>query len=122
MLTELIPDLLQLGYQVEPFGLNTFVIQGTPADLEEGNEKAALEHLMEQYKHFSSDVKFSKREKLIRSLAWQHSVKAGRYLNIKEMRKLVEDLLICAQPNTTPAGTPTYVEFKGSYLQKLFNA
>ncbi|MDH7463233.1 DNA mismatch repair endonuclease MutL [Chitinophagaceae bacterium 26-R-25] len=122
MLNELIPDLLQLGYQVEPFGLNTFVIQGTPADLEEGNEKAALEHLMEQYKHFSSDVKFSKREKLIRSLAWQHSVKAGRYLNIKEMRKLVEDLLVCAQPNTTPGGTPTFVEFKGSYLQKLFNA
>lgn len=122
MLNELIPDLLQLGYQVEPFGLNTFVIQGTPADLEEGNEKAAIEHLMEQYKHFSSDVKFSKREKLIRSMAWQHSVKAGRYLNIKEMRKLVEDLLVCAQPNTTPGGTPTFVEFKGSYLQKLFNA
>jgi DNA mismatch repair protein MutL len=121
LLNELIPDLLQLGYQVEPFGLNTFVIQGTPADLEEGNEKAAIEHLMEQYKHFSNDVKFSKREKLIRSMAWQHSVKAGRYLNVKEMRKLVEDLLVCAQPNTTPGGTPTYVEFKGGYLQKLFN-
>ncbi len=120
MLTELIPDLLQLGYQVEPFGLNTFVIQGTPADLEDGNEKSAIEHLIEQYKHFSSEVKFSKREKLIRSMASQHAIKPGKRLTPAEMRRLTEDLLVCAQPNTTPAGTPTYVEFKGSYLQKMF--
>ena len=39
-----------------------------------------MEKLLEQYKHFSSDVKFSKREKLIRSLAWQHAIKAGSSL------------------------------------------
>ncbi|RYG01452.1 MAG: DNA mismatch repair endonuclease MutL, partial [Chitinophagaceae bacterium] len=42
LLQELIPDLNQLGYIVEPFGKDTFVIQGTPADVEEGNEKAAI--------------------------------------------------------------------------------
>jgi DNA mismatch repair protein MutL len=68
LLEELMTDLHQLGYMIEPFGKNTFVIQGTPADVEQGNEKAVIEKLLEQYKHFS-DLKFTKREKLIRSLA-----------------------------------------------------
>ncbi len=69
LLQELLADLAQLGFLVEPFGKNSFVIQGTPADLPQGNEKACIESLIEQVKHFSSDIKFSKREKLIRSMA-----------------------------------------------------
>lgn len=120
MLSELIGDLKQLGYLIEPFGNNAFVIQGTPADVEQGNEKAAIESLLEQYKHFTSEVKFSKREKLIRSLAWQQSVKPGKVLSHKEMENLITDLWNCAQPNVTPNGNPTYMEFKEDYLNKLF--
>ena len=36
LLNELLPDINQLGYLLEPFGLNTFVIQGTPADTGQG--------------------------------------------------------------------------------------
>lgn len=120
MLNEIIPDLHQLGYHVEPFGKNTFVIQGTPADVEQGNESFAIELLLEQIKHFSSDVKFSKREKLIRSLAQQHSVKAGKPLTQKEMKHLVDDLFQCNQPNVTALGNPTYTELKKEELEKLF--
>src|ERR1044072_1981058 len=67
LLQELTADLNQLGYQIEPFGNNAFVVQGTPADVSTGNEKLAIENLLEQYKHFTSDLKFSRREKLIRS-------------------------------------------------------
>ncbi|HWH63467.1 MAG TPA: DNA mismatch repair endonuclease MutL, partial [Ginsengibacter sp.] len=74
LMNELLADLNLLGYQVEPFGNNTFVIQGSPADVKDGNEKVALEKMLEQYKHFSMDVSFSKREKLLRSMAWQQSV------------------------------------------------
>ena len=69
--------LLQLGYLVEPFGKDTFVIQGSPADLDQGNEKMVIENLLEQFKHFSNELKFSKREKLIRSLAQQQAIKSG---------------------------------------------
>jgi DNA mismatch repair protein MutL len=58
LLQELTADLNQLGYHIEPFGNNAFVIQGTPADVSTGNEKLAIENLLEQYKHFSSDLKF----------------------------------------------------------------
>jgi len=120
LLNELLDDLQLLGYLVEPFGNNTFVIQGSPADVVQGNEKATLEKMLDQYKHFSNDLKFNKREKLLRSMAWQQSVKAGTSLDQKEMESLINDLFECETPNCTPNGKPSYLEFKKEELDKLF--
>jgi DNA mismatch repair protein MutL len=120
LLEELMNDLHQLGYIVEPFGKDTFIIQGTPADLAQGDEKMVIERLLEQYKHFSTDLKFSKREKLIRSLAKQQAIKPGQQLTEKEMDALVTGLFRCAQSNSAPDGKPTYFEFKLEQLQKMF--
>ena len=120
LINDLIHDLYLLGYQVEPFGKNTFVIQGSPADVPYGNEKASLERMLEQYKHFSMDVSFTKREKLLRSMAWQQSVKAGTVLAAKEVASLVEDLFACEICNTTPNGKPVFLEFKKDELDKMF--
>ncbi len=120
LLAELLPDLHCLGYELEPFGKNSFVIQGTPAGLETGNDKLILEKMLEQYKHFSNDLKFSKREKLLRSLALQQSIKAGTPLTLKEMQALLTDLFACQLPNSTPNGKPTYMQFKKEELDKLF--
>ena len=120
LLNELLNDLLLLGYLVEPFGNNTYIIQGSPVDVVEGNEKVAIEKMLEQYKHFSSDLKFSKREKLLRSMAWQQSIKTGTSLSQKEMKALCDDLFDCETPNTTANGKPTYLEFKKDELDKMF--
>lgn len=120
LLNELLPDLNILGYQVEPFGKNSFVIQGSPADVPDGNEKDSLEKILEQYKHFNMDMTFSRREKLLRSMAWQQSIKAGTSLSEKEMKSLVEDLFNCTINNTTPTGKPVFLEFKKDELNKMF--
>jgi len=120
LLTELLPELHALGYEVEPFGKDSFVIQGTPADIPQGNEKHSIELLIEQFKHFSSDIKFSKREKLVRCLSRQQAIKAGQPLQQQEMHQLVEDLFKCNATNVTPTGSPTYIEFKEDYLDRMF--
>ena len=120
LLADILPDLLEIGYQIEPFGSNTFVIQGTPADVLQGNEKHSIELLIEQFKHFSSDIKFSKREKLIRCMSRQQAIKAGQALTQKEMQRLAEELFECNTPNITVTGSPTYLEFKEDYLDKMF--
>jgi DNA mismatch repair protein MutL len=120
LLNELISDLLQMGYTIEPFGKTAFVIQGTPADIEQGNEKVILEKILEQYKHFSSEIKLSKREMLLRTVAWQQAIKPGVSLSEKEMQNLINDLFQCQQPNSSPSGKPTYLEFKKDQLEKMF--
>lgn len=120
LLTELLPELQTIGYQIEPFGQNSFVIQGTPADVIAGDEKHAVEMLIEQFKHFSSEVKFSKREQLIRCMAKQQSIKTGKQLDQKEMTQLITSLFACSSPNLSPNGSPTYLEFKEDYLDRMF--
>ena len=120
LLSELLPDLQPLGYVIEPFGKDSFIIQGTPADTGQGDEKSSLENLLDQYKHFTSEIRFSRREKLIRTMARQQAVKAGAVLDEKEMRSLVDELFACTQHNITPGGDPTFIEFKKDYVEKLF--
>jgi DNA mismatch repair protein MutL len=120
LLNELLPDLHQMGYTIEPFGKTAFVIQGTPADFEAGNEKMILEKILEQYKFFSSEIKLSKREMLLRTVAWQQAVKVGVSLSEKEMQNLINDLFQCQQPNASPSGKSTYLEFKRDQLDKMF--
>ena len=120
ILEELLPDLKELGYQLEPFGKNTFVIQGTPADMAHGNDKAAIENMLEQFKHFSHDLKYSRREKLLRSMALQQSIKAGVALSPAEMKNLAESLFQCQVPNSTPNGKPTYMHYRKNELDKMF--
>jgi len=76
--------------------------------------------MLEQYKNFTSEIRFSRRERLIRTLARQHAVKTGTILDEKEMRTLVDDLFACKQYNVTPGGDPTFIEFKKDYVEKLF--
>lgn len=120
LLQDLLPDLLAIGYQVEPFGHHSFVIQGIPADITPGNEKNSIELLIEQFKHFSSDLKFSKREQLVRCIARQQAIKAGQALTQKEMFALLEELFATGTPHVTPTGSPTYLEFKEDYLDRMF--
>lgn len=120
LLQELLPDLQLIGYQIEENEEHQFVIQGTPADIIVGNEKHAIEMLIEQFKHFNSDISFSKREKLVRCMAKQQSIKTGLSLDQKEMANLVNALFECNSPNITPTGNPTFIEYKGSYLEQLF--
>ena len=120
LLSDLLPDLAAIGYEVEMSGNNHFLIQGIPADVTAGNEKDSIELLIEQFKHFSSDISFSKREKLVRCMSRQQAIKSGQTLSQKEMLALIEDLFTCGSPNVTPTGSQTYLEFKEDYLDRMF--
>jgi DNA mismatch repair protein MutL len=110
--------LHELGYEVESFGKDSFVIQEHPLILNKAM-KNTIENLLEQFKHFSSDLNFQ-TQKLIRSLTWQHAVKAGTSLG-QEMKSLIEDLFNCAQPNMSAGGNPTYMSLDEGLSEKLFS-
>jgi DNA mismatch repair protein MutL len=120
LLQELLPDLELLGYKIESFGKHSFIIQGVPADVLQGNEKHSVELLIEQFKHFSSELNFSRRQKLIHCMARQQSIKAGQSLTDKEMKALLSKLFTCEIPSVSPNGNPVFVEFNDDQLLKMF--
>jgi DNA mismatch repair protein MutL len=120
LMQALVEDLRVLGYLVEPFGKDSFVIQATPSGFEQGSETADLEALLESYKHFNPELKCPPREKLIRSLAARKALRAGKTLSEREMRGLVHNLAACRQSNLSVSGQPTYAVLRKEALERMF--
>ncbi|MBW8686176.1 DNA mismatch repair endonuclease MutL [Chitinophaga rhizophila] len=120
LIMEMLPDLQILGYDLEPFGKGTFVVRGTPADIQSGNEQASIEGLLEQFKNYSHELKVPRREQLIRSMARNNAIPLGKSLSTREMQNIIDELFACAMPNSAPGGKYTYISFKLTDLAKMF--
>jgi DNA mismatch repair protein MutL len=120
LLQSILPDLLHLGYQLEPFGNNTFVVQGSPADHPTENNQSVIEMILEDVKDASSKLHQSYKEKISKSLARKHGIRVGTKLTEKEMLELIDLLSICNQPKIHFDGKPIYVEVKNDYLSGVF--
>lgn len=110
LLQQVIPDLHLLGYEIEEFGQHTFIIQGVAADVKMGNEKASIERIIDDLKHFASEIKLDKREKLIRTLASQKAISESQKLTELEMKELFQKLFLCEQPQLSPSGKKVFAK------------
>ncbi len=121
LLLGMLPDLLELGYEVEEFGKNSFILQGIPADVKQGNEISSIEKILEAFKHASSDVRLDKRERLIRTLAMQRAIQHGKKLSEREMERLMQDLFVCEQPQLSPTGKKIFAKLSSHDIDVLIN-
>ncbi|MFN5422660.1 MAG: DNA mismatch repair endonuclease MutL [bacterium] len=117
---QLLPDLLKMGYQLEPFGPNTYLLQGSPADYPSDNDLSVIEMIIEDVKDASSSLHRSYQEKISKTLARKHAIKAGKKLTADEMIDLVHKLSKCKQSSTHFDGKPLFVEVKKDYLNGVF--
>ena len=120
IIRELLPALQHLGFDMSEFGKNSFVLNGTPQDVEQGKEQQVIEQMIEQYKNNSSQVKLSVRENLARSAAKNLAMPAGKILAPRVMKNMVEDLFACSNPYQSPEGKPTLVLISEEELEEKF--
>lgn len=114
-------ELNSLGFAITEFGKETILIQGVPADIHVTNEKALFEGLLEQFKHFKSELSLDNRENLARSLAKKSATKKGARLDSKEMETLVGQLFACQNPNYGLGGNKTFVKLDIHKIHSFFN-
>ena len=120
ILLEILPEINNLGFDIQEFGKNSFVIHGFPADVLQGDERRMVEELIEQYKMNSSVTRLSKRESLAKSLAYSSAIKAGKVLSVEEMKALIDELFACQNPYTAPNGRFTFITINNDELEKRF--
>lgn len=120
ILLDILPEINNLGFDIQEFGRNSFVIHGFPADIIQGDEKKMVEELIEQYKMNSSVTRLSKRETLAKSLAYSSAIKAGKVLSVEEMKTLIDELFACQNPYTAPNGRFTFITINNDELEKRF--
>lgn len=120
ILIEILPEINNLGFDIQEFGKNSFVIHGFPADILQGDEKKMIEELIEQFKMNSQVTKLTKRENLAKSIAYSSSIKAGKHLGVEEMKTLIDELFACENPHTAPNGRFTFITISLDELEKRF--
>jgi DNA mismatch repair protein MutL len=121
LIQDLLPHIEQLGFQVRPFGKNTLVVEGVPADIGSGLiETNVIEQLLETYKNYQSVDRLSKRESLARSLARNAAIKSGTVLNRESMIELIDQLFACESPNVSLSGKPIIITFTLKELMEKF--
>jgi DNA mismatch repair protein MutL len=120
IVTALLEDFNALGFDLRSFGNNTYVVHGIPAGTEEKGCVELLEGVLETYKMNEQELHLAPRENMARSMAKQAGIKAGRQMNILEMRALVDELFACEMPSHAPDGKPAFINFPIDELDRRF--
>lgn len=121
LLTDILPELNTLGYDLAIFGQNTFVIHSKPADIADvDSEQNAIERLIEQYKLHGAEPQNDRHSRIAQTLARHHAIKAGRKLSKPEMQNLLDQLFACETPFVAPNGKPTFIKYQLNDIEKQF--
>lgn len=120
IISELIPDIRLLGFDIREFGKNTFIVEGIPTDLQFRGESPIFEEILNHFKENLSMGSINQRENLARSLSKKAAIKPGRYLSNEEMRLLIDQLFACESPLYSPSHKPTYITLSLSDIKKKF--
>lgn len=110
----------QLGFQVEPFGLNTYLVRSIPALLSGLEPAAALRALVEDFEEDESPLAGEAEAKIIARVCKRAAIKAGQSLSIEEQNRLLADLEACESPRTCPHGRPTMIHLSVDLLERQF--
>lgn len=110
-----------LGFKVEEFGINSYIIKEHPTWLLKGYEEEAIKKIIDLIVHFEKDFTIEKfNEAMATMLSCKLSIKANQNITLEEMENLINDLRKCKNPFNCPHGRPTLIFYSNSELEKLF--
>ncbi|MEZ4958525.1 MAG: DNA mismatch repair endonuclease MutL [Saprospiraceae bacterium] len=121
ILSDILPQVNLLGFDIQEFGKDTFIIHGIPSDMAAGkNEVKLIESLINLYKQ-NLELSLDIRDNIARSMARSASTKGGQPLTTLEMQELIDQLFACAMPFKSPAGRSCFLTFDLEELEERFN-
>jgi DNA mismatch repair protein MutL len=119
LLNEVLADLARIGFDIHPFGHNTFVIQGVPSGLPAGEEKYVLDEVVDHLKHEAPDTADKRSEQILAHMARRLSKNKHAIMQPEGQQALIDELFACSQPEYTPAGKKVFVLMKMEELEGM---
>jgi DNA mismatch repair protein MutL len=120
LLEEHLELLRELGFEIEGFGQNTFVVRGLPALVSGTEPGAAVRAVVEDLEVDETPLEKDLEEKIIARVCKKAAVKAGQVLDPEEQQALLRDLEACRSPRTCPHGRPTMIHLSVDLLERKF--
>jgi DNA mismatch repair protein MutL len=116
-----IPELEEMGLEVERFGPRAILVRATPAVLGNGDVRGLIKDLGDELGAFDSALSLKERIDLVAAtMACHGSVRAGRLLSVAEMNALLREMEVTPHSGQCNHGRPTWVKLAHGDIEKLF--
>lgn len=112
-------DLARLGFDIDDFGNNTFIVRGIPTYMDRGEAEIFLHTYIEDTESRSDRGNTTVIDKLIMR-SCKAAVKGNNKLSTMEIEELIEQLSNCVNPFSCPHGRPTFIRFTLSEISRAF--
>ena len=119
----------KLGFDIESFGENSFVIRSVPSILSKDDCKQAVKDILDKLLVSEANLSGSEQRgtgfdevinKMILVMSCRGAVKAGQILSIEEMSSLIKELMNTNRPFTCPHGRPIALSIEKGQILKGF--
>jgi DNA mismatch repair protein MutL len=120
LVEESLQALLDLGFDLEPFGGNTVLVRAVPALLAGEDVQKAFDEIVSDLQMGDEPLASEMEARIVLRVCKQAAIKAGRSLSHQEMDELVRQLEACAAPRTCPHGRPTMIHVSAVHLAQEF--
>jgi DNA mismatch repair protein MutL len=104
---EIIEMIRHLGFNLEEFGQQTYLINGVPPHFLDEDEGEVFRSIIEQYRINENQQKRDKKETLAKTLAKRNATKMTKALSKTEISGLINQLFETAMPAISPDGKAT---------------
>ncbi|MBG0770700.1 MAG: DNA mismatch repair endonuclease MutL [Anaerolineaceae bacterium] len=120
LLEEQLDVLDHIGFDVEPFGPNTFTVRAIPSLIVGGDPEAALNVVVEDFEDDETPLAAATEARLTARICKRMAVKGGQVLSVEEQNALLRSLEACQSPRTCPHGRPTMIHLSADLLERQF--
>jgi len=120
MVAQHLKTLNEIGFEIESFGGDTFLVRAVPSVLSGEDPLRNLEEIVASLADRRNLVGEELEARLVKMVCKRAAIKAGQQLSDIEMQELIRQLEECRSPRTCPHGRPTMIQLSAGELEKAF--
>jgi len=121
MLRQWVDKLVEVGFEIEPFGQQSFIIQAVPDILSLHPPDVLLREVLEKAEEEQLGPEWDVLAGLAKTASCHGAIRAGQKLHKEEIRHLLEDLDSTLISATCPHGRPVWHKFTHAEIARIFN-
>lgn len=112
----------QYGYEIQDFGTKTIILRSIPSVLEVGEAEIVFRQVLQEMINEEGRKKaLDKFTHIKKTIACKAAIKAGKHLDMEEIKILIKNWAKTRQPYTCPHGRPVIHRMPKSDIDKHFN-
>lgn len=121
LMSECLEEINRLGFTVERFGRDGFLLRAVPAFLADADSERILTDALAELAADKRATSVKRRSEVLTiSVTCHAAVRKGKALSVPEMQAIVDDLAATREPAVCPHGRPTLVFISPRRLAHLF--